>query len=55
MEKKKQKTKRPNEKDLEFLAYSLPRRLHILLPSRDEDKDKLIKNIIILWELIREK
>lgn len=52
MEKKKRK---PSKKELEFLAYALPWELFDLLPKKDKDKDKLIKNIIILWELIREK
>ncbi len=53
MVKKKEKTKRPSKKELEFLAYALPWELFDLLPKKDRDKDKLIKNIIILWERIR--
>lgn len=49
------KIKKPNEKDLEFLAYALPWRLHALLPSRHEDRDTLISEIIELWEKIREE
>lgn len=50
---KEPQVKIPNEKDLEFLAYALPWRLHALLPSKHEDRDILIKEIISLWEKIR--
>lgn len=49
------KNKRPNKKDLEFLAYALPWRLHALLPSKHEDRDILIQEIISLWEKIKEE
>ena len=42
-------------KDLEALAYSLPWRLLGLLPSKEEERDLLIKSIIETWEEIKEK
>lgn len=55
MEKKKRKQRKPSKKELEFLAYALPWRLHVLLPQKYEDRDTLVKEIIELWEKIREK
>lgn len=56
MRKKKQnKTKRPNEKDLEFLAYGIQWPFDILLPNRIEARKALISEIIELWEKIREE
>lgn len=52
MEKKE---KRPNEKDLELLAYGLTWRVHAMLPTNQKDRDTLITDIIELWEKIRGK